>query len=288
RGEASRLRTSRPHAAADRARQRGLSPSARSGRRAVARSDAFLRYRVEDHAPPARRSRARPRGAETRRGCAAGAAHRTRRRRPVDGRGGADRSRPRPRRAGRQRAAPGPARRVALLRRPRHRGDLLASRLLHAHRKAPLGVRARVASQPAEPRIMNDDTTVVLSYFDRLREAFDRRSDLTPEERAAEIARIAAGAPQLADDVRALLEHAARIESPLVSAAIRIADASADALPLPRIPGFHVHRRIGRGGSATVYLADQEHAEFTRTVALKGVERLPRDDSVGSVRDDNS
>src|SRR6185436_4234477 len=43
--------------------------------------------------------------------------------------------------------------------------------------------------------------------------------------------------------------------------------------PLPVIPGFRVHRRIGRGGSATVYLADQERADFTRAVALKVVDR---------------
>ena len=42
-----------------------------------------------------------------------------------------------------------------------------------------------------------------------------------------------------------------------------------DGQPPPRIPGFHIHRCIGRGGSSTVYLADQEHAEFTRKVALR-------------------
>jgi tetratricopeptide (TPR) repeat protein len=45
-----------------------------------------------------------------------------------------------------------------------------------------------------------------------------------------------------------------------------------------------VHRCIGHGGSATVYLADQEHAEFTRTVALKVVDRPFDAGSLRSVR----
>jgi serine/threonine-protein kinase len=117
------------------------------------------------------------------------------------------------------------------------------------------------------------------SYFQRLHELFDALVDLPAEEREAEIARITGEAPQLADDLRALLEHAGRGESPLDVAAVRLREES--EAPLPRITGFHIHRCIGRGGSATVYLADQEHAEFTRQVALKVVDR-PFD--VGSLR----
>jgi tRNA A-37 threonylcarbamoyl transferase component Bud32/tetratricopeptide (TPR) repeat protein len=118
-----------------------------------------------------------------------------------------------------------------------------------------------------------NDPTVSLSYFERLHELFDRVSELPRDEREAEVGRVAAEDPQLAEDLRALLEHAARPDSPLDSAALRI-------------PGFRIHRRIGSGGSATVYLADQEHAEFTRKVALKVVDRVVDDDSLRSVREE--
>jgi len=130
-----------------------------------------------------------------------------------------------------------------------------------------------------------NEPTLALSYFQRLQELFDRLSELPPEEREAEIVRVSAEAPQLAEDLRALLEHAARTDSPLDSAAVRLEEEERE-LPLPSIPGFLIHRRIGRGGSATVYLADQEHAEFTRKVALKVVDRLVDDDSLRSVREE--
>ena len=135
---------------------------------------------------------------------------------------------------------------------------------------------------------MNEPTVpqspALLSYFERLHELFDRVVDLPDGERAAEIARLAAEAPELADDLRALLVHAERIDSPLDSAALSLGEEGEP--PLPRIPGFRVHRCIGRGGSATVYLADQEHAEFTRTVALKVVDRPFDAGSLRSVREE--
>ena len=135
---------------------------------------------------------------------------------------------------------------------------------------------------------MNDPTLPqspeLVSYFERLHEQFDRLVDLPAGEREAELARLSADAPALAGDLRGLLEAAARADSPLDSAAVRIDDDREP--PLPRIPGFRVHRRIGRGGSATVYLADQEHAEFTRTVALKVVDRLIDETSLRGVREE--
>jgi len=122
------------------------------------------------------------------------------------------------------------------------------------------------------------------SYFERLRELFDRVVDLPDGERESEVARLAAEAPELADDLRALLEHAERNDSPLDSAAVSVGEDGGP--PLPRIAGFRVHRCIGRGGSATVYLADQEHAEFTRKVALKVVDRLIDAGSLRSVREE--
>ena len=119
-----------------------------------------------------------------------------------------------------------------------------------------------------------NEPTVPVSYIERLHELFDRVVDLPDGEREAEVARLAAEAPELAGDLRALLEHAERTHSPLDGAVLSLAGESEP--PLPRIPGFRVHRCIGRGGSATVYLADQEHPEFTRTVALKVVDQIGR------------
>jgi Protein kinase domain len=118
---------------------------------------------------------------------------------------------------------------------------------------------------------MIEPTVPLASHLQRLHELFDRLIDLPAGEREAELARLAADAPELAADLRALLEHAGRTASPLDSPAVRLGVDGEP--PLPRIPGFRVHRCIGRGGSSTVYLADQEHAEFTRVVALKVVDR---------------
>jgi tetratricopeptide (TPR) repeat protein len=41
------------------------------------------------------------------------------------------------------------------------------------------------------------------------------------------------------------------------------------------VPGYRLLKRIGRGGSSTVYLADQQGEGFTRQVALKVVDRGP-------------
>jgi len=109
-------------------------------------------------------------------------------------------------------------------------------------------------------------------HFQRLQALFDRLLELPPEEREAEIERSTADTPGLADEVRALLEHAARSDSPLDAAAVRLQEGIEP--PPPQIPGYRLHRCIGRGGSSTVYLADQEHAEFTRRVALKVVDRV--------------
>jgi serine/threonine protein kinase len=121
------------------------------------------------------------------------------------------------------------------------------------------------------------------AHFRRLHELFDRVLELPPEERDPEIARSTADAPELAAELRALLDHASRTESPLDSAAVRLED---DDDFLPRIPGFRLHHCIGQGGSATVFLADQEHAEFTRTVALKVVNRMFDEDLLRSVREE--
>jgi eukaryotic-like serine/threonine-protein kinase len=123
-----------------------------------------------------------------------------------------------------------------------------------------------------------------VSYFERLHQLFDQVVELPARERDTELARVAADAPQLADDLRALLEHAERPDTPLDNAVVLLEEEREE--PLPRVSGFRIHHRIGRGGSATVYLADQEHAQFTRRVALKVVDRPFDDDALRSVREE--
>jgi hypothetical protein len=122
------------------------------------------------------------------------------------------------------------------------------------------------------------------SNFRRLYELFDRISELPSNEREAEIARATADAPELAVELRALLEQAARSDSPFDKTAVQLDEGSEP--PLPRVPGFRLHRCIGRGGSSTVYLADQERTEFTREVALKVVDRVFDAASMRSVREE--
>jgi hypothetical protein len=122
------------------------------------------------------------------------------------------------------------------------------------------------------------------SNFQLLHEIFDRVSELPPDERDAEIARATADAPGLAEEVRALLEHAARSDSPLDDAMVRLQEESEP--PPPEIPGYRIHRCIGRGGSSTVYLADQERPGFTREVALKVVDHVFAGGSLRSVREE--
>jgi serine/threonine-protein kinase len=122
------------------------------------------------------------------------------------------------------------------------------------------------------------------SNFQRLHEIFDLVSELPPEDRDAEIERSTADAPALAEELRALLGHAARSDSPLDNGAVRLQEG--EEPPLPRVPGYGIQRCIGRGGSSTVYLADQERAGFTRQVALKVVDRLFDAGSLRSVREE--
>jgi serine/threonine protein kinase len=118
----------------------------------------------------------------------------------------------------------------------------------------------------------------------RLRALFDRLYEMPAEEREAEIARSTEDAPELADELRALLKLSARADSTLDNPTLWLPER--DDVPIHDIPGFRVGRRIGRGGSATVYLADQERPDFKRPVALKVVDRIVDATSLRQVRDE--
>lgn len=121
-------------------------------------------------------------------------------------------------------------------------------------------------------------------YFQRLRELFDRLSEMPTAEREVERARAAAEDPRLGEELSALLEHSDRSDSSLDHPTLRLPDA--EEFPPPRIPGFRLKRRIGRGGSAMVYLADQEHGDFERVVAVKVVDRFIGAASLRQVREE--
>jgi serine/threonine-protein kinase len=122
-----------------------------------------------------------------------------------------------------------------------------------------------------------------MSDFQQLRALFDRFADMPVAEREAEIARATEGDTALEKKLRALLEHADRSASPLD---VTMPMAEWREPPLPIVPGFRVLRRIGRGGSATVYLAEQERDDFSRPVALKVVDGLNDAPSLWRVREE--
>ena len=122
--------------------------------------------------------------------------------------------------------------------------------------------------------------------FQRLRRLFDRLSEVPQGERAAEIERLAEGDAILADELRAMLALSAETHSPLDGAAILLPAGGVPGEAPPEISGFRVERRIGRGGSATVYLAEQEKAGFKREVALKVVDRFVDADSLRRVSEE--
>jgi serine/threonine-protein kinase len=92
-------------------------------------------------------------------------------------------------------------------------------------------------------------------------------------------------------EIRAEVESLLRFDSPrdhaftegvaeIVEDAIRLAApgrASADGGRAGRLPEtvgpYRIHREIGRGGMGRVFLAEQEEADFRRTVALKIIDR---------------
>lgn len=131
---------------------------------------------------------------------------------------------------------------------------------------------------------MSECTIRPPGYFEQLRELFDRIAELPSDEREAEIARATEGNPTLEEELRGLLAHADHEETTLDNATLLLTEWSEP--PLPAIPGFRVHRRVGRGGSATVYLADQERTDFTRAVALKVVDRMVDATYLGPVREE--
>lgn len=111
---------------------------------------------------------------------------------------------------------------------------------------------------------------IEISRFARLQAAFHEIAELPPADREEAVQRIAAEDSAFAAELRALLDASDRTASPLDAPLLQRPEE-----PHENVPGYHLLKRIGRGGSSTVYLADQQGEGFTRRVALKIVDRGP-------------
>jgi len=119
--------------------------------------------------------------------------------------------------------------------------------------------------------------------FSRLRAAFDEILEGDPAGRDEAIRRLSGADLAFEAELRALLAADERSTTPLDTPPLRAlreakgpppeAGAPEGGAPkadaLETIPGFRLLEPIGRGGSSTVYLAEQQGEGFTRPVALK-------------------
>ena len=151
--------------------------------------------------------------------------------------------------------------------------------------------------------------------LDRLEDEFHRVAALAEGEREGALLALEREAgPQLAAALRELFAAAALTETALdgpalpVTGGITLVDdlrafvlgapprpgaenppgevSPGAAAALPQLPGYRLLGRLGRGGSGTVYLAEQVRPEFSRTVALKIVDRVADPDASRRVEDE--
>ena len=151
--------------------------------------------------------------------------------------------------------------------------------------------------------------------IDRLEAEFHRVAALSGNDRARAVREVEArGEPGLAAALRELLAAADLTGTPLDGGALSLAagitlvddlrsfvlggPSAAGGSPadletiagepdaMPAVPGFRLLGRLGRGGSGTVYLAEQVRPEFTRTVALKIVDRAGDPETARRVEDE--
>ncbi|HEV8239389.1 MAG TPA: serine/threonine-protein kinase [Thermoanaerobaculia bacterium] len=119
-----------------------------------------------------------------------------------------------------------------------------------------------------------------MSADPRLPDLFAHASELVGAARADWLAVLHAEDPALAADVAELLAASTAGERRFATPAWerlspgRDEESDGGEAPMPaRIGPYRVVREIGRGGMGRVFLAEQEEAEFRRTVALKVLDR---------------
>ena len=105
----------------------------------------------------------------------------------------------------------------------------------------------------------------------RLCAAFDALYELAPAARAAALDALRDSAPELIEELQAMLAASARPELQ--------GTPSAPELPadLAAARGYRVLREIGRGGMGRVLLAERADGRFQRQVAIKVIDRSPDD-----------
>lgn len=105
----------------------------------------------------------------------------------------------------------------------------------------------------------------------RLCAAFDALYELAPAARAEALAALRDSAPELIEELQAMLAASARPELQ--------GTPSAPELPadLAEARGYRVLREIGRGGMGRVLLAERADGRFQRQVAIKVIDRSPDD-----------
>ncbi len=121
--------------------------------------------------------------------------------------------------------------------------------------------------------------------FERLKDAFHELSELPQGAREEALERFAQGDSAFGEELRSLLaaaeEETERFDVPIT----RLAGAS-EVEPNEQIPGYRILKPIGRGGSAVVYLAEQQGDGFTRRVALKVLEAWIDPERASRLRDE--
>ncbi len=113
--------------------------------------------------------------------------------------------------------------------------------------------------------------------WQRVEELFHDAVDLPASEREAFLVRECGADEDLRRQVEALLAADSTSESVVEEGVVAAFDSEDDAQPSQAVPervgAYRVVREIGRGGLATVFLAERDDEHFRKSVALKVVRR---------------
>lgn len=125
---------------------------------------------------------------------------------------------------------------------------------------------------------------ITLAAAESLPDLFARALDLDEAARRRLLEQTLAENRQLGEGLARLLENLTEQASPLDRSPWReLGETGEAASALPaRIGPYSILRELGRGGMARVYLAEEKTELFTRTLAVKVLDRAPFDD--GAIR----